>query len=229
MGVQSGCNTSVQYARSVVARAGLPKSRSGIKRKELQKSAQLEYMRTFYEVILCYGSACAGPLHRTRLGSPSLRVRLLCALRRTARTTLHPLPRPDADQAAERIDGDDVLVRLDDARPRAAAARRDEARAAELSRRLGARIQDAATWGELVDVLRNHGADLNYINVAALAARAGELAPGAAEPPHPRAQAASRHPEQRGVPQQPPPEVDRIGALALDLSLIHISEPTRQP
>jgi hypothetical protein len=119
------------------------------------------------------------------------------------------------------------VVQLDSASPRAAAAARDEARAAELNRRLGERIRAATSWDELVSVLHEHGDDLNYINVALLAARAGELFPGASEPPPSAAsqqhdqQHNQQQQEQQQQKQQPPQQqqqadLDRIAALVLE-------------
>jgi len=134
-------------------------------------------------------------------------------------------------QAAERVEGEEVVLRLDAPSPQAAAAARDEARAAALNRQLGDRIRAAAAWSDLCAVLWRHGDDLNYVNVALIAARAGELCPGAAEPPRPgqtgiqdptstpaassSSSSSSAAAAASGRPP-PPPELERIGALALE-------------
>lgn len=113
-----------------------------------------------------------------------------------------------------------MLVRLDGAEAAAAARARAERRAAELNKRLAARIRAAESWDDLVQILQQHAGDLNYLNVSLLAARAGGLAPGAAAPPAdaarlahwlPPAAAASAAP-----PSSTPPELDAIGALVLE-------------
>jgi hypothetical protein len=138
----------------------------------------------------------------------------------------HPLHTPHLIQAAERIEGDDVILRLDGApTPQQAAAARAEARAAELNRQLGDRIRSASAWEELRELLRDHGDDLNYVNVALLVARAGELAPGAAPPPRPgrtglfdpavgsKNGGSSSNQEDQQIPLA---ELERIGDLALE-------------
>lgn len=117
---------------------------------------------------------------------------------------------------------------------------------AELNKQLGSRIRSASTWDDLQSVLHEHGDDLNYINVALLAARAGELCPTAAPLPRlqPSLDAISSHPQQQRLNsqqqqrqqqhsnlQQVPPEIDRIGALALEraswFQAVHFADTAR--
>ncbi|GBF89481.1 hypothetical protein Rsub_02053 [Raphidocelis subcapitata] len=156
--------------RRVAAAASGPRSKPDISRKELQKTAQLEYERTFYE-------------------------------------------------SADRVTDEEVLLRLDEATPAAAADARAEAAAADLNRELSARLRAASSWGDLTRILSDHGDDLNYLNAALLAVRAGELAPGAAPPPRPgrpAGGAAQAHGAAVQQQQQPRPELDAIGALVLE-------------
>ena len=161
-----------------------------------------------------------------------------CALRRhfvrtiSAFQPLYRTPPPPVftpPKAADGVDGDALVVRLDAATPQAAAEARAEARAAALNAELGGRLRAASSWQELVDVLDAHGADLNYINVALLASRAGALAPGASPSSLPRpkpGRVASGAAASAAAALPPPPlaDLERVGALVLERAAAFQSE-----
>jgi hypothetical protein len=121
-------------------------------------------------------------------------------------------------QLADGVEGDDVVLRLDATSPAAAAARRAEARAAALNADVREAIAAADSWQQLVEILQQHGDDLNYLNIVALAARAGELCPGAQPPPRPHQTGVhdSLAREAAAAAAPPPPELERVGALVLE-------------
>jgi hypothetical protein len=208
-------------ARALRAQA-VPRSKPGIKRKELQKTAQLEYLRTFYQVCGAHtgGRRGCGAPGRAGAGACSGGAAARrCALPRPAGPGPQAAPAPSPPQVADGVEGDNIVLRLDAATPAAAAERREEARAAARNAAARGALAAAGSWEELTAVLAEHGDDLNYLNVVALAARAGELCPGAAPPPRPGATGVAPSAAAAAgaaAPRPPPPEVDRIAGLVLE-------------